>query len=89
MKFRFSSLMLKISVKIIQFNMYFHNVYSCRWRSKQKIYESWSFLVNCPWDWDHIGIKKGTLCVIYRWKASLLGNQNIYVNKILSVSIKD
>ena len=41
-----------------------------------------------PWDWDDIGIKKGTLCVIYCWKASLLGNHNIYVNKLLSVSIK-
>ena len=44
--------------------------------------------LNSPRDWDNIGIKKGTLCIIYRWKASLLGNQNIYVNKILSVSIK-
>ena len=40
-----------------------------------------------PWDLGQIGIKKGTICVIYHWKAYLLGIQKIYVGGV-KVSFK-
>ena len=41
--------------------------------------------INSPWDRGCLGIKKGTIDVIYRWKAYLLEIQKIHVNTHKSV----